>query len=81
MQYPSNEKKKTQTKAILSARLLYSNVIIETVVRWSGSRKGRRGTEKIFILTIFTVSTYCIKRALQCCHTNVTSGAARSGLT
>lgn len=74
-------KKKKHPQNILSARLLCSNVILETVVCWNEGREGRRVTEKIFILTTFTVSTYSAKLALQCCHTNVTFRAVRLGLT
>lgn len=51
------------------SQMIDSDVILETVACWSGGRKGRRFTEEIFILTIFTYST---KLALQCCHVNLT---------
>lgn len=65
----------------LLAKLLYSNVIINTGSVGVEGGEGRTFTEKIFILTICTVFTYPTKLTLQYCHINLTFGDVPLGLT
>lgn len=51
---PKRKKKKNH----FLGQIIDSAVILETVVCWSGGRKGRRFTEEIFILTVFTYSAH-----------------------